>query len=116
MKHAVGTIRTFLVLLSCLIVEVEAGSLRAGHRKLKQSENENGIIDQYVIQFAPNVNAKAKVRTMTAVFEGTGSEVLHTYNSVFKGVCLKGVTSVVLQQILDDEEVVFVEQVSHPET
>lgn len=99
-----------LIILLCLIVEVDARSLRNGHRKLKQSENGNGITDQYVVQFNPKVNAKEKVRNMTLVLEGT--EVLHTYNSVFKGACFGGVSTVLLQQILDDDEVVFVEQVS----
>ena len=76
---------------------------------MKTSTNGQGISDQYVLRFTPSVNAKAKVQDLLSTFDDI--ELIHTYNSVFKGACFSGISAGILEELLADDEVMFAEQV-----
>jgi subtilisin family serine protease len=84
-----------------------------GHRKLKQSDNSKGIDSQYIIHFDSSTIQNATAKTMS-LMQGMGDgekiNVLYIYDSVFKGASISGVSSFGLRQILDDDDVLYLEQ------
>ena len=95
--------------LLCLATAAAERTLR-GHRKLKQAES-NGIGGQYIIRYDSRNVRNAKTKTLALTEHWNGIDSLFIFNSVFKGASIRGVSESALDEILEDDDVVFVEQV-----
>lgn len=94
-----------------LLQSASAARRLRSHRKLVQSTDPTIKIDQeYIVIFDDQVDVVAK---MTSIWEGLdgNSEILFTYTDDLKGLSLKMLPDASLWNILEDDDVQFVEEV-----
>jgi hypothetical protein len=84
----------------------------AGHRKLLLAERGLGIKNQYIVVYRNGIeDIREKINTFTSRLKRTPNSPLHTFVNDIKGFVVKDLATEDLEELLNDDDVAYVEQV-----
>lgn len=108
--------RRKLVLMRRLIVffvlvasaSARVGEVQTRHRKLFVADNGRAIFGRYIVVLNPKVNNVLSVAK--SLLENTGATIEYQYDAALKGFAVSGLVATVLDLLLDDDIVEYVEE------
>jgi hypothetical protein len=99
-----------LLLLLGAVSFVEAGNLRR-HRKLLRSADRDLVVqNQYIVVFTEDVDVDDKMASLLQGINKEDCQLMYAFKEDMRGVALNNVPDALLWQILDDDDVLFIEE------